>query len=210
MTYDPGIPNASNSPGIFPAQSQANFGRLQTLLGADHQFNNSAATTDGWHNLVHMIPPNPDPTGALSGYGRLYSKADSGGVQQLHFMTDAGSEYQITPAYSGAGIVAAVNFDGVSGAVIRSQLNVTSVTRSSTGRYRINFTNPIANANYIATVTGMRNTTSSAGVIPCMGFVMANATYSNSVSTTYLDIGFAGLSQAAVDVIMGNVVIYSV
>lgn len=94
MTFNPSIPLASNSPATFPAQSQANFGRLQILLGADHQFNLTAAANDGYHTLVHMIPQAP--TGALAGTGRFYSKSVSGLVQAF-YMDDAGTEYQLTP-----------------------------------------------------------------------------------------------------------------
>ena len=44
-----------------------------------------------------------------------------------------------------------VNFNGVSGATIRSSYNVSSVTRTGTGQYTINFTNAFANANYCTT-----------------------------------------------------------
>jgi hypothetical protein len=42
-----------------------------------------------------------------------------------------------------------VNFNGVGGAVIRGSYNVSSVTRTSTGYYVINFTNALADTNYI-------------------------------------------------------------
>jgi hypothetical protein len=94
MTFDSAVPLNSNSPGIWPAQSQANFTRLKTLLGADHQFNDTAAANDGYHNLIHMIPQAP--SGALAGFGRLYPKIVSG-VVQLFYMDDSGAEYQLTP-----------------------------------------------------------------------------------------------------------------
>lgn len=94
MTFDPNIPLASNEPGIFPAQSQTNFGRLQTLISADHQFNNSIAPNDGYHNLIHMTPQAP--TEILSGIGRTYVRIVDG-LTQLFYMDDANTEYQITP-----------------------------------------------------------------------------------------------------------------
>ncbi len=59
MTYNALIPLNSDSPAVFPAQSQANFTRLQTLLGADHQFNLTAAADDGYHNVVHLTQQAP-------------------------------------------------------------------------------------------------------------------------------------------------------
>jgi hypothetical protein len=41
-----------------------------------------------------------------------------------------------------------VNFDGVTTATIRSAYNVSSVTRTGTGTYTVNFTNAFANTNY--------------------------------------------------------------
>lgn len=94
MTFNPAVPLNSDSPSVFPSQNQTNMSRLQTLIGANHQFNNTAATDDGYHNLIVMTPQAP--TGALAGYGRLYVKSN-GGVIQLFYMTDAGTEIQITP-----------------------------------------------------------------------------------------------------------------
>lgn len=95
--YDPSVPLNSDSPSVFPAQSQANFSRLQTLLGADHQFNLSAVADDGYHNLIRMT--QQAPTGALAATGRLYAKVANGQVN-LFYMDDAGTDYQITPAYT--------------------------------------------------------------------------------------------------------------
>lgn len=44
-----------------------------------------------------------------------------------------------------------VNFNGQSGASIRSSYNVSSVTRTGTGQYTVNFTNAFANTNYCTT-----------------------------------------------------------
>lgn len=94
MTFNPSVPLNGDSPAIFPAQNQVNMARLQTLLGADHQFNLSAAADDGYHNLVHLTAQAP--TGALAGIGRVYVKS-TGGVIQLFYMDDTGVERQITP-----------------------------------------------------------------------------------------------------------------
>jgi hypothetical protein len=45
-----------------------------------------------------------------------------------------------------------VNFNGVSGAVARASYNISSLTRTGTGAYTINFTNALADANYCVTV----------------------------------------------------------
>ncbi|MFI0477779.1 MAG: hypothetical protein ACH349_01450 [Candidatus Rhabdochlamydia sp.] len=94
MTFNAAVPLNGDSPATFPAQNQTNMARLQTLLGADHQFNLSAAADDGYHNVVHLT--QQAPSGALAATGRLYVKS-AGGAICLFYMDDAGLEYQITP-----------------------------------------------------------------------------------------------------------------
>jgi hypothetical protein len=96
MTFDASVPLNSDSPAIFPAQNQTNMSRLQTIVGADHQFNLSAAANDGYHNLIHLT--QQAPAGALAATGRLYVKTYGGSVH-LFYMSDLGNEYQITPDY---------------------------------------------------------------------------------------------------------------
>jgi len=97
MTYNASVPQNSDSPSIFPAQAQTNFTRLLTVVGADHQFNLSAAANDGYHNLIHMTQ-QVAPAGALAATGRLYVKIQGPAVQ-LFYMDDLGVEHQITPIY---------------------------------------------------------------------------------------------------------------
>jgi hypothetical protein len=94
MSFNAAVPLNSDSPSIFPAQNQTNMARLQSLLGADHQFNLSAAANDGYHNLVHLT--EQAPSGTLAATGRLYVKS-SGGAINLYYMDDGGLEYRITP-----------------------------------------------------------------------------------------------------------------
>lgn len=94
MTFNAAVPMNSDSPSIFPSQNQTNMARLQAIVGADHQFNLTAAADDGYHNVVHLT--QQAPSGALAATGRLYAKTDTGLVQ-LFYMDDAGTEYQITP-----------------------------------------------------------------------------------------------------------------
>lgn len=176
--------------------------RLQTILGADHQFNLTAAADDGYHNIVHLT--QQAPSGALAATGRLYAKSSAGRIH-CFYMDDTGAEYQISPA---APIRAMVNFNGI-GAIgaqtIRSQFNVTSVTKTATGKYTITFTTAMPDANYVVMATGMRN---SAGDIS-NGLISGNATYSNSVTTALVKVEFNGGSSSLQDVLMGNIIIMS-
>lgn len=94
MSFNAAVPLNSDSPSTFPAQNQTNMSRLQTIIGADHQFNLSASADDGYHNIVHLT--QQAPSGVLAATGRLYAKS-AGGDVCLFYMDDAGLEYQITP-----------------------------------------------------------------------------------------------------------------
>lgn len=205
MTYNPAVPLNSDSPSLLPGQCQANFTRLQTLVGADHQFNLTAAANDGYHNLVHLT--QQAPTGALAGVGRLYAKTVSG-IVQLFYMTSAGVEIQVTPGTSTAGVFAAVNFDGRGPVVIRSQSNVTSVSRISTGVYRVAFTIAASNNNYIVQATGQRDDAAQDKVSNAC--IISRSSYGVSQTTTQVDLGFFGSGESFRDVLAGNVIIYQV
>ena len=203
MTFNASIPLNSDSPAIFPGQSQTNYTRLQTLLGADHEFNLTAAANDGYHNLVHLT--QQAPTGALAATGRLFAKTSAGRVHQF-YMDDTGAEYQMTPSMP---IRASVNFNGTGGVgvqTMRSQYNVTSVTKTGTGRYTIAFTTAMPDANYIVQMTGMRNTASDVST----GCVTSDPTYGSSVTTASVKVEFYGQANSHRDVLMGNVTIFSV
>lgn len=96
MTFNASVPLNGDSPGVYPAQNQVNMQRLQAIVGANHQFNLSAAANDGYHNLINMTLQAP--SGPLADTGRTYVKSFAGLVQ-LCYMDDAGTEYQVTPDY---------------------------------------------------------------------------------------------------------------
>jgi hypothetical protein len=203
MSFDAAVPLNSDSPSIFPAQNQTNMARLQTLLGADHQFNLSAAADDGYHNVVHLT--QQAPSGALAATGRFYAKTSASRVHAF-YMDSAGAEYQLTPSMP---IRAAVNFQG-NGAVgacpLRSQYNVASVSKTADGSYTVNFTTAMPNNNYIVLVTGMRTGSNSV----CNGCVASANVYGDSMATTFVRVAFYGQTDTRRDAFMGNVVILSV
>ena len=78
----------------------------------------------------------------------------------------AGDDSRITNAVQSSNpalCTAWVNFSGVNPATIRSSLNVSSVTRISTGKYQIIFASPMANANYVPLLTIGDSVTSGTG-----------------------------------------------
>jgi hypothetical protein len=88
MSFDPIVPNANQSPGLFPTQNNANFTQLKKIIIADHVFNDAAQATDGFHKQVTYItrliltPMDPLPTGANA---ILYTFLDTNSQAQLAF-----------------------------------------------------------------------------------------------------------------------------
>lgn len=96
MSFDPNVPNASQSPGLFPMQNSANFAQLKKIITKDHVFNDTAQATDGYHRQMTMIArstPGSLPTGANA---ILYTRLDGASKPQLRFYNGT-NDYQITP-----------------------------------------------------------------------------------------------------------------
>ncbi len=96
MTFNITTPNASQSPGLFPAQNNTNFSRLQSIINADHLFLNTAGATQGVHKQVNLINLSAVPTGLPVANSILYSLADANGQAQLNFYNGVQNN-QLTP-----------------------------------------------------------------------------------------------------------------
>ncbi len=98
MTFNPSVPNAGESPFVFPPQNSANFTQLKKIIMADHQFNDTAQNTDGFHRQVTFRGKGSGFTPSLPSGGNslLYSKPDSLSKQQLHFYNGT-TDFQLTP-----------------------------------------------------------------------------------------------------------------
>jgi len=83
-----------------------------------------------------------------------------------------------------------VNFNGVSGATIRASYNVSSVTRVSTGRYDVSFTNAMPDANYAVSVYLNGDSGTGAGAFVASGGFGANSLATTSVRVEYYTGGF--------------------
>ena len=98
-----------------------------------------------------------------------------------------------------------VNFNGTGTVAIRASGNVSSITDSGTGNYRVNFTTAISDANYSANVT-----VSLDGVPAVSGTVrqcMVNS--SGTMTTTYCDVSsFATTGTSVSDAAVMNVAIF--
>jgi hypothetical protein len=100
--------------------------------------------------------------------GIFFSTTDTidfaeGGVATGQF--DSSGNFKFNSGYGSVatayGCRAWVNFDGVGGASINGSGNVTSVTRNATGRYTVNLTTAISDANYAVTTSGARQAEST-------------------------------------------------
>jgi hypothetical protein len=62
-----------------------------------------------------------------------------------------------------------VNFNGTGAVAIRASFNVTSITDNGVGRYQVNITNALPDANYAASILASTDNTNAGGTIT--GFV---------------------------------------
>jgi hypothetical protein len=203
MTFSTNVPNAGQSPGVFPAQNNTNFTRLQTIVVADHVFNNTAAANDGFHNQVTLVN-RADPVGANP---IIYSKLVSGLPVPYFWNGLSGRplEYGGFPQ-----ILAAVNFNGLGSNGLktrRSQFNVASVTRTGEGQYTIVFGAALADTDYLVFATG--HCTTSSGKV-CNGSVDGNVAYATAVQVGEVRVLFNGSGSGYADVDMGNIIVVKV
>lgn len=205
MSYDPNVPNASQSPGLFPPQNGTNFSRLKTIINADHVFSDASTGGEGFHKQCTMIA-RAIPAGVIPGGANsiLYTFVDSFGQSQLGFYNGT-INYPITSFR----MLAAVNFNGLGSTgdkTIRSSYNVSSVNKTDTGSYQINFATNLANTDYIVHVTGKgagQNGISN-------GAVRGNASYNTVVQVGFVQVVFNGSGSNLLDVEMGNILVFGV
>lgn len=137
MTFDATKPDASQSPSLAPAQIQTNWSRVKTLVDADHQFNDTAATNDGFHNQVSFLNNNITSLPATKN-AVMYSKngdLGTGTNRDEVYSRNASLECPFA-------LRAFVMFDGraTNGAcTLNSAFNVSGVSRTAEGLYTVTF-----------------------------------------------------------------------
>lgn len=127
---------------------------------------------------------------AVSGSG-LTQTADGSGIVKLQ------SNGTTTNA------LAWVNFNGVTTTTIRSQYNVSSITRGGTGIYTVNFTNALADANY--SVCSM---TSGDGATASIVYEANTGTNRSNASTTSVLLQVTQYNGVPADRASNNVIIF--
>lgn len=87
MTYTDNLPLSTDKIRNFPGDVSTNeWPRLRALITADHQFNNAAASNDGYHKIVHWIRQagtfnDGTPAAApIDNTGLTYTKRQSDGA----------------------------------------------------------------------------------------------------------------------------------
>lgn len=95
MTYSTSIPNAGQSPGLFPAQANTNFLRLKDIINNDHNFTDTTSASQGVHNQVTMID-RAAPVGLPAGTNGILFSEDVSGASQLRYYNGSDT-YELTP-----------------------------------------------------------------------------------------------------------------
>jgi len=205
MTFNPGIPVKTQSPALFPDQMQADLNRLQTIIEADHVFNNTAQADDGIHKQVKFLNRlSPVGSPLVNGEsGIMWTQPDTLGNSTV-FWYNGLNFYPVTP------IKAMVNFSGSTLAIRTGVYNVATVTRfpGGVGRYRLTFSVPFIpigdSGNYITQVTCMSNSATSIGTI------RQNANPSAVMTNLFVDIETFDRSGNHIDCEYVGVTIFSI
>jgi len=104
--------------------------------------------------------------------------------------------------------IAWINLNMSSGtSVIRSSYNISSATRSATGRFTLTFTSTLSDANYsVLAISGNTGSTSTTNFI---GTALATSTSYNNKTTSVCDIWvLAGNNSAFIDAFDVNIAIF--
>jgi len=98
MTFNPTVPNAGQSPGLFPPQNNTNFAVLKTIIDRDHIFNNTPGVNDntGTHRQVTLTVRGAPGSLRTSTNGILYTILDTNSKAQLHWYNGS-TDVAITP-----------------------------------------------------------------------------------------------------------------
>jgi hypothetical protein len=181
MTYTNTLPLTTDKIRNFPGDVSTNqWPRINTVVSADHQFNASAATNDGYHKVVHWIRQagafndGTPAASALNNIGLTYTKRQSNGAatptyrEALFFKNGTASAADdgsvIETQLTAAPIRAMIVFPGATPLVPTFAFNATAAT-TGTGLYTITMgAGTVPSANYGIFVTGNRNASGTSGL----------------------------------------------
>jgi hypothetical protein len=148
--FDDTIPAAANDPSNDQPLMLQNNASTKGIIGQDHI--TFGLANGGYHTIIHFSNQGSDP-GAIGGVGQAYTKTVSGD-QQLFYESGNGVVTQLSGTITLLP-KAAVSFNGRSSngsATINYSSNVSNVTRTAQGFYRITFSSALSSANYYCTM----------------------------------------------------------
>jgi hypothetical protein len=194
MTFDPNVPNAGQSPGLFPPGNNTNFARLKALINAEHVFNDTAAVTDGVHRQATMIA-RLDPVSLPAGTNGMYYNKVVGSTA-LPFYYDGTSIYALAP------VRASVTFNNL-GVVQGNAFNAT-VALLSPGEYEISFTIALPSKYPQFSLTCIQTADGN----PMIGKVLSLTTVGATV--TKMSVRFVNTinGQTITNIIQGNLIVF--
>lgn len=143
MTFNPNLPQVTDKLRQFPGDvTTNNWPRLTANFGANHIFNNSAASTDGYHTIAFWSNQSGAQT-ALTGVGKLYTRTITGpntkATEQLCYIPGTNPVAGDFPeaVLSVMPLRSCVFINGAG--VTQSSYNCTAA-RVATGQYRVTIT----------------------------------------------------------------------
>jgi len=147
ITYNLGIPASGNNPSNDQPNLLTNTNAVNSILAVDH--NSFSDTNAGTHAQVTLPYQNAGAT--QSGNSAvIYTAAGlaNSSASQIYWKNSQGGA-SATP-YQLSAVKAWATFSGASGSILGSQsLNVSSITRNSTGSYAVTLsTNALSGSSY--------------------------------------------------------------
>lgn len=150
MAYSTNVPNAGQSPGLFPSQNNENFNVLQNLINREHIFNASPAPGDNSATHRQVTLTNRDnPVALPSGTNGMLFLNNSGALSFF----DGSTVSQISNPIRASIVISKT------AATLGSAFNATAAVLSNL--YTITFTTPLPSNNYLWTIAAYENGTST-------------------------------------------------
>ena len=206
MTYTRGVPQRDATGKDSQPLMEENTNALDDIFDIDHYGFSDTTDNRGKHKAIRFKDQTSvgDPSTQDDEYA-IFSKEDDDNNQELFYREPSnGNVNQLTKNNKlNVGVVPSVAVNFTNTGTIQSEVNVSSVDVLSTGRYRINFTNPLPNNEYNWSISGMGSSA------PARGMPILNIVYSNSVNTNFFRVEFRNASDGSlVDITRASVIIY--
>lgn len=186
MTYNAGIPNATDLISVSQGQIKTNFTQLNSQFGIDHvAFNTGSGNGNGFHKQVTIPTPlvsNPTLSGT---YGEFYTKSVSGTTQG--FFANASTVTQLT----GASSISGSGYTTLPGGVLM-QWGSGSYSNGNSVPFPVNFPTAVfalqVTINIASTLSAVGYNGYTSGSAPFAGFIFRTSA-SGGVPISWVAIG---------------------